>query len=49
MRLVANAPRLQRFLTTEVQFETGFYRAKAEHAFGCAVAEYRSIVRMAAS
>ncbi len=33
-------------VTDEVQFSTGAYRVKAEHAFGVAVAEFRSIVRM---
>jgi hypothetical protein len=33
-------------LTTETQFSTSAYRAKAEHAFGVAVCEHRSIVRI---
>lgn len=33
-------------LTTETQFSTSAYRAKAEHAFGCIVQEHRSIVRI---
>jgi len=33
-------------LTTETEFSTSAYRAKCEHAFGCAVAEFRSIVRI---
>lgn len=33
-------------LTSEVQFETGFYRAKAEHSFGCCVVDHRPIVRI---
>jgi hypothetical protein len=33
-------------LTTETQFETGAYRAKAEHSFGVGIAEFRSIVRI---
>lgn len=33
-------------LTSEVQFTTGCFRSKAEHAFGCVVADHRSIVRV---
>ena len=34
-------------LTSEIQFETGAFRSKAEHAFGVAVSEHRSIIRIA--
>ena len=33
-------------LESETQFETGFFRTKAEHAFGCAVVDHRPIVRL---
>lgn len=33
-------------LESETQFETGFFRTKAEHAFGCAAVDHRPIVRL---
>jgi hypothetical protein len=33
-------------MTTETEFKTSAYRAKVEHAFGCIVQEFRSIVRI---
>lgn len=33
-------------MTTETEFKTSAYRAKVEHAFGCIVQEFRSIVRV---
>lgn len=33
-------------LESETQFETGFFRVKCEHAFGCAVVDHRPIVRL---
>ena len=33
-------------LESETQFETGNFRVKSEHAFGCAVVDHRPIVRL---
>jgi len=33
-------------ISDEVEFNTGAYKVKAEHAFGVAVSEFRAIVRM---
>jgi hypothetical protein len=33
-------------LQSETQFDTGFFRVKSEHAFGCAVVDHRPIVRL---
>jgi len=39
---LAPAPQLE----SETQFETGNFRVKSEHAFGCAVVDHRPIVRL---
>jgi hypothetical protein len=33
-------------LQSETQFDTGFFRVKSEHAFGCAVVDHRPIIRL---
>ncbi len=33
-------------LESETQFDTGFFRIKSEHAFGCVVVDHRPIVRL---